>query len=384
MAAKTNKEKTMKILTKDLKALVAKVQRGIGNNPLMPLSGLVSVGYDGAKKVTLKTFDGYNYVISGAEIAESTGAGDVAFEACVNANVFVALVNKTTSEGISIDLAEKYVAFKGNGNYKLDVVFDNGQLLLFPEMEDFSEVEGDRVRVSTLLNSINVNETSVAKTAEVPMFLGCYFGERVYTTNGQVACVVEDKLVEGKNALFMYNTMKLLPSLVDQEATLKVKDGQGERLFELSDSGVTISGKLISDGGKYPVGALDKMVGDDMPSVSVGVAGLLDVLDRMNIFTDQYQTSAIRLTFADGLLTVTNYTSGGAHNAEETIDAPHVEGTLPIEGGKYECFVDLGQLQADLKVCAQPTATLGFGSKTFIRVNQGKVTFIIGLLDVKR
>ena len=366
----------MKAKTKDLKAIVAKVQRGIGNNPLMPLSSLVSIGYDGAKTLTLKTFDGYNYVVSHDEIAEEGGE---AFTACVNANTFVALVNKTTSEAITLELSQKYVAFKGNGNYKLDVVTDNGQLLEFPPLEDFAGIEGDKVKVATLMHSINVNEPSAAKTAEVPMFLGCYFGKSVYTTNGQIACVVNDELVDGKNALFMYNTMKLLPSLADQEALLKVKEGNGERLFELSDSGVTISGKLISDEGKYPVEALNKMVGCQMSSAKVKVAELLDVLDRMNIFTDQYQTNAIRLMFENDALTITNYASGGTYNAEETIDAP-----CEAEADKYECFVDLSQLQADLRVCASPEVTLGFGSASYLRVAEGKTTFVLGLLDPKK
>lgn len=375
----------MKAATKDLKALVAKVQRGIGNNPLMPLSSLVSIAYNGQKTITLKTFDGYNYVVSHADIAEAEGA-EQPFEVCVGANTFVALVNKTSSEGISLALNPKYLAFKGNGNYKLDVVTDNGELLRFPTLEDFSDVAGTKVKVSILNNSITVNEPSAAKTAEVAQFLGCYFGKGVYTTNGQVACVVSETLMEGESALFMYNTMKMLPSLADQEAILKVKQVGEDRLFELSDTTVTISGKLIGGAEMYPVAALDRMVGTPMKTIKVKVAELLDVLDRMNIFTDQYQTNAIRLRFANENLTITNVALGSsAYNAEETIDAPWAEDGLPHEEGEepYECFVDLAQLQADLKVCSTPEALIGYGSDRYVRVSEGKVNFIVALLELK-
>lgn len=371
----------MKAETKNLKALVAKVQRGIGNNPLMPLSSLVSIAYNGEKTITLKTFDGYNYVVSHADIAQPEGA-EQAFEVCVGANTFVALVNKTSSNEISLALNPKYLAFKGNGNYKLDVITDNGALLAFPALEDFSAIEGTKVKVSILNNSITVNEPSAAKTAEVAQFLGCYFGKGVYTTNGQVACVVSETLMEGEGALFMYNTMKMLPSIVDQEATLKVKQSGEDKLFELSDSTVTISGKLIGGADKYPVAALDRMVEEPMQLVKVKVAELLDVLDRMNIFTDQYQTNAIRLRFENEDLTITNVALGSsAYNAEETIGAPWAEEGLPHKEEAYECFVDLSQLQADLKVCSTPEVLIGYGSDRYVRITEGKVNFIVALLE---
>lgn len=374
----------MKAETKNLKALVAKVQRGIGNNPLMPLSSLVSIAYNGEKTITLRTFDGYNYVVSHADVAEAEGA-EAPFEVCVGANTFVALVNKTSSNEISLALNPKYLAFKGNGNYKLDVVTDNGQLLAFPALEDFSQVEGVKVKVSTLNYSIDVNEPSAAKTAEVAQFQGCYFGKGVYTTNGQVACVVGETLMEGKSALFMYSTLKMLPSLADAEATLKVKQSGEDKLFELSDSSVTISGKLIGGAEKYPVAALDKMVGEPMKMAKANVVKLLDVLDRMNIFTDQYQTNAIRLHFESESLTITNVALGsGAYNAEETIDAPWADGGLPHEEGEsYECFVDLSQLQADLKVCGAPDVLIGYGSSRYVRLSEGKTHFIVALLEQK-
>lgn len=56
------------------------------------------------------------------------------FHATVNANLFLKLIAATTVENIELTVSETYLEIKGNGIYKLPLIFDDGHLFTLPQI----------------------------------------------------------------------------------------------------------------------------------------------------------------------------------------------------------------------------------------------------------
>lgn len=367
----------MKIETKNLQKLVGRVAKGVGNNPLLPLTSLIQIKCEGGS-LSLETFDGFNYITS-----KETVDGTDSFSAVTSATPFINLVNKTTSKEIEITHGGSHIAFRGNGNYKLEIVMDNGTPLAFPEHPDFSDAKTNEVSLSTFLKSIEANESSAAKVDDVPFLKGCYFGDSVITTNNSVICSVEETLIEGESMLFMYQTLRLLPALGGEKVRFAVTEGEDGQLFAISDADTTIYGKFLEGVEKYPVKALKKLLDLSLNGVAIGVDEALSSLDRINIFASQYEIRAINLHFEEGSITISNVGEGnGTDNAVEEISVYEAKDGVPTDNAGYipepfDCTLDLVALQSDLKVCPSKKVCVFYGSDKFLKIKDGKIDFVI-------
>ena len=57
------------------------------------------------------------------------------FHATVNAGLFLKLISQITVDTIEFIIKDKYLFIKGNGNYKIPLIFDDDELLKLPEIE---------------------------------------------------------------------------------------------------------------------------------------------------------------------------------------------------------------------------------------------------------
>lgn len=367
----------MKIETKNLQKLVGRVAKGVGNNPLLPLTSLIQIKC-GEGLLSLETFDGFNYITS-SEKAD----GSDEFVSVVAASTFIGLVNKSSSKEIEISNAGSHIAFKGNGNYKLEIVMDNGAPLAFPEHPNFEGAENYEVSLATLLKSIEANEPSAAKVDDIPFLKGCYFGDSIVTTNNSVVCSVGETLVADKPMLFMYQTLRLLPALSGEKVSLKVSQTEDGPTFAISDASTTIYGHFLEGVEKYPVAALKNLLGLRLSGVAINVDEALAALDRINIFASQYEIRAIKLHFEEGAITISNVgEGGGADNAVEEIDVYEIKDGVPTDSAgivaePFECVLDLVALQSDLKVCPSKKVCVFFGSEKFLKLRDGEIDFVI-------
>ena len=79
----------MKIRTKDLQAMVSKVQRGSVANGIAPITGLINISKGADGSFVVRTFDGFCHYRA-KSLDQSYG--EDSFTASVNANLFVNLV----------------------------------------------------------------------------------------------------------------------------------------------------------------------------------------------------------------------------------------------------------------------------------------------------
>ena len=114
--------------TTKLQDMVARASKGVGNNKLIPITGLICIEVKD-NKLTLITTDATNYLY----IMDDKFVNDD-FYAVVDANMFAKLISKMTCENIVLTVSDGVVAVKGNGNYKIELPLDeNGQPIKYPD-----------------------------------------------------------------------------------------------------------------------------------------------------------------------------------------------------------------------------------------------------------
>ena len=75
------------------------------------------------------------------------------FHATVNANLFLKLISQITTGDIELTIKDNSMIVKGNGIYKLALIFDNDKLLELPEIK-IDNITNQQVIHSNILNSI--------------------------------------------------------------------------------------------------------------------------------------------------------------------------------------------------------------------------------------
>ena len=99
---------------------------------------------------------------------------DVDFHATVNANLFLKLVSQITTDTIEMNVVENSLVLKGNGTYKLPLIFDGDKLLELPEININNPTVNFAINSETLLSILQYN-------SNVYVNYGCQFN---YTDDG--------------------------------------------------------------------------------------------------------------------------------------------------------------------------------------------------------
>lgn len=346
---------------------MSKVYRGVGNNKLLPLTSMMCLELEDGV-LTLRTYDGENFVI--VQDKEDVVAVDEKFYAVVNADVINKLISKITKEFVEFTVAnDGTLLISGNGNYRIEVIYDNGMMLKYPDaIADFNKMaqESYTINKEVLAKSVKINESSAAKTREIVAHTGAYFGKEIITTDSVLACIVNSNLVKGKNLLFSYSSLHLYDLFENEKLELKVAGNN----FMISCNMVTVVGKFLDGIEDYPATQVLSLIDGEMDSVEINVTELKEVLDRLDIFVGEYDNNGIKINFAENLLTLTSL----SNNATEIIKLKQPS-TKP-----FTASVALEPLKIQLASITDQNVWLDYGTDTMVRLRSTGATYILALL----
>lgn len=371
----------MKIKTKDLKAMVSKVQKGFVVNGIVPITGLINIKNDG-NDFYLRTTDGsYHYR------ARLAGLGGEAMSVCVNASLFVSLVSKTTVDEVELSVDEGSLRFKGNGSYKLEVVYDGGSPLDFPSLDEYDGAvfEGS-VKREALSDAFASCEVTMAKSMEkFPKFSGMNVGDSFVSTNNAVACVHEGECAVASPFLIPYPALRFIASFSEETIQFAIKDDEANPLFRMSDGSFDVFGPLAVKYREFPSKALKQMLAAPLKKAGFDVADAIGAVDRIDLFSKQYDSSVIALSFKDGELTLEclNNDSKALPDIYETLRLFEVgaDGAVTDKDaffeGEFRCEVGIQYLQSELKALKGDKAVVGFGSDRFITLSGASDLFML-------
>lgn len=344
-----------KIDTSKMSYILSKVAKGVGKKYTLPITECLLIQLEDGTLIVQST-NGVNFVsVYSAEI-EGEGGSCV-----VKADQLIKLVEKTTKQELSFKLEESYLEVKGNGSYKLPVINEE-----FPSYEFDESVDYIEVNVDVLKRVFKVNESAIAKELIMPCLTGYNVGDSVITTDGIKMCINGTKIAE-ERVLVTQQLADLISSTVTAEKITFQKEGN--KILICSDH-IRIFGTELDGLAEYPdiTGILQY---DYDSKATVSKQELLSVLDRLALFTDQFDNNGVRISFGSDTITLEDFKA----NSHETIN---YIGDASDEG---EVLLNIAFLKDILSVVSGDTVTLQYHPELPVKIEDDPVTMFLSTMN---
>ena len=308
---------------------------------------------------------------------------DVEFLATVNANLFLKLVSQITTDTIELSVVDSTLILKGNGVYKLPLIFDGEKLLELPEIEiDNPTVEFD-VDSNALLSLIQYNSKELTKgQPSHPMQKMYYVDEKGAITFIFGACVNSFTLEKPVKMLLNDRLVKLfklfkgekvhftmgMDALTDDIIQTKVR-------FETPE--VTITSILFCDDTMlktFPVDSIRGRANATYPhSIKVNKDQFLQTINRLLLFSSANSAKDIIKPISEFQFEkdhVVVFDTRGENKEEVWYSNSTIEDS-------YDTYLDLNDLKVTLETCVDPYVTLEFGDTQAVVVTHGNIKNVI-------
>ena len=359
------------VKTSILKDMVSRASKGASCNKLIPLTSLMGIKLDDGV-LTLITTDATNYLY-----VREKGIAGLDFNVSVPVDTFVKLIERMTCENITLDVTDKTLSVKGNGDYKIELPMDEdtGNVVRFPNPVGnivFDPTNIKEVNLSTIKVIINSLKSALAVTMDDPCYVGYYVGDSVIATDTYKIASLGVSGLFGEPKLISPELMQLLMVMRDEKINV---DSSGNILV-FGSSDCTIYGTVMEGIEDYAVDAIMGLVDTEFDSVcKIPKNALLQVLDRLSLFVNTYDKNGIYLTFTkDGLQIESKSTSG-----VEII--PYYESN---DFKEFTCCIDIEMFMSQIKSLAVDMVELHYGLDNAIKMVDGNVTQVIALLEDDR
>lgn len=313
-------------------------------------------------------------------------AEGVDFKATVNANVFLKLVSQITTDTIELHVADTNLVVKGNGTYRLPLIFDGEKLMELPEINIENPTTTFEIDSEHLLSLIQYNSKELSKGVISKPIQKLYYmdecGAVTFTTG---ACVNNFTLKEPVKILLNDRLVKLFKLFKGDKVQFTLGyDPYSEEIIQtkvkFATDDVTITAILSCDDSmlrSFPVTAVRGRATADYPySVSINKDQLIQTIGRMLLFASTTNnTKNLDMpwgTFEFKKDSVVVYDSR-KDNKEElyyTNSASAIEDT-------YTAMLNLVDLRTTLDSCTEQYVSLNFGDHVALVVARGKVFNVI-------
>lgn len=353
----------MKIKSEQLKTLMQKSIKGALNHKLIPITGFIMVRL-ADKHLTLTTTDGVNILEVSADAIEGKD-----LYAVVVADTFNRLIGKTTSEFVNMEITEKGFEVKGNGTYIFEMPLDEDGKVVTIARPDFKDEKETAIDLEDIKGVLYSNKSAVAETFEVPALTGYYAdSDGVVTADGLRICKTNNKLFFTP-ALLSADLINLL-SVFDTD-DIKASWNENEMIFRSKDT--TIYGRTMNEIADYPIDSIKKyfhIVFEN--SVKLNKNKLLEILDRLSIFTEGYDKSVLEFSFENTELTI----SDKEGNIWERVKYESV-GTA----NNFTCNVDINLLTPQVRALDEELFELHYGLENAVMLTTANIKQIISLSE---
>ncbi len=310
---------------------------------------------------------------------------NIDFHATVNANLFLKLVSQITTDTIELNIVDSTLILKGNGTYKLPLIFDGDGLLELPEIEIGNPTVNFQIDSAVLLSMLQYNSKELTKgIISKPIQKLYYMDEQGAVTFTTGACVNSFTLEKPVKVLLNDRLVKLFKlfkgekvdftlgydALSDEIIQTKVK-------FESSD--VVITAILSCDDSmlkSFPVNSVRGRANATYQySVNINREHLIQTISRLLLFSSANSSKDIIKPFSSFEFKKDSVIihDSKKENKEEIFYTNTVCG---IED-KYCAILDLNDLKNTLETCTEQYVTLHFGDSQAVVLARGNVKNVI-------
>mgnify|MGYP003292540774 CR=1 FL=1 len=221
--------------------------------------------------VELKTADSKLYlIISGSDYyvkAELTVFTDEDLHATVNASTLLKLISKTTATAVEFKIEDRFLIMKGNGTYKLPLIYDGDEMLTIPTPPAMEDICTTKFNYNTLesVSVYNSKELAKAKVIINPiqkLYLVDANGCVTFTTG---ACINSFDTGLDRPVFFSSKVVNLFKLFKGNDSVNFTLGKTGEQLkykFESNNVSLTCV-HPAGDISSYPVASIRGMANED-------------------------------------------------------------------------------------------------------------------------
>lgn len=308
------------------------------------------------------------------------GGATEEFHASVNADVFLKLIPRITTEDIELIINDNYLEIKGNGSYKLPLVYDNDKVLTLPPININNITGAFDISTETLRSIDNYNSKELSKgIISKPVQRYFYVDNQGAITFTSGACVNNFTLDTSVKMLLNLKTVKLFKLFDGESVHVEVgqditPEGITQSKVRFSSENVTLTSITTSDDSLIngvPVDAIRKRANETyLYSVELDKDELLQAINRFLLF-NQSNTSDMycKFIFDSNKLSIQDNIGG---NSEVLPYNQHLDMTEP-----YEAMLELKGLKSTLETCKIKYINIAFGNHTAIVISRFNVKNVI-------
>lgn len=308
------------------------------------------------------------------------------FFATVNAELFLKLISSITTETVELSVTDKYLKVRGNGNYKLPLIFDEGEILEQPKITIDNEVQ-HAVMDGKILNDINLyNSKELLKGggAMFPIQNYFYLDSHGCITFTSGACVTQFELPSDIRVLLTSKVVKLF-KLFNNSDTVNVVVGEDAitdnivqtkvRFYTNTVDITAIIPSAQEDIEKFPSTAVRNRANDDYDySVVFNKSYLMQAVNRMLLFDGGEKLNRyLNITFNEYHAILCSYDNS---NEEEVI----YENEIEMGGEEYHMSIDANDLKLTLASCNDNYVNLSFGNHQAVTISCHNIINILSEL----
>lgn len=360
----------LKIKTELFKGLLDKAIKGCSFNKMIPITGLLSIEAKNGV-LTLFTTDKINYLRVSEKIKEDVED----FVVVVDARLFTDLINKTTSEYISMELNKESLYVEGNGSYFFEIPVDeNGEMIKFPDLNDIRENgEAIEIDMKKFRDKLLMSRAALPLTLEAREMNNYYLKDKIITSDVfKVTCL--DNLPELKDSTLFFSREfgDLIIAMDYPKAKILVADNK----IQLFNDNFVLLGEVGDMFDKYPIEGIQSYIASDFKhDVVINRKDIMEILERITLFVSVFDRSTIRANFTKDGIEITSKKKNG----KEFLS--YVEAKLPEDFKQMDSIIDVEYLKSQLDVQSVEKVTVHFGNDSAIKITSPEVIQIIALSE---
>lgn len=351
----------MRINTNKLRNMLGHITK-VKANPLLEISNYIQLVCDKDGSMRINATDGDNHIT-----VFEDGEYDESIDFIVKTDQFVSLINKTTTENVTLTAKENYLEVKGNGTYKVELV--QGEIYPDHKIETNGALKIDDCVAYNLKHGLNVGKNVKSQTAADGCLFGYLFRNNHIITADAIKVNASDFDCQGLEVLIPPSLANLVQTLSSEKVNIIHDVNNNSIMFESKN--IVISGTLMEGVEEYPESILP-MIEETQPSLCVvDTQEFLKALNRIGLFIDIYDMNTLQIAFVGDLITL--QTVGGSVESITTKDSPRHEDIV------YE--VNIKYLQDLVSSVDSPTIDIEYGNPDLIKIVSDKDQMLLSTLD---
>lgn len=368
----------MIIRTEILQESCAKILNAVDSNVLSAVTETLEIRNEGKQlSMSVTNREYFVRILFGDNIEDE-------IHATVNANLFLKLVSKITSETIELHTDDKSLYVKCNGDYKLPLIYDGSKLLELPTISIENVTETFDVDSSILHSIVNYNSKELGKGTISKPIQRLYYvdsdGAITFTTG---ACVNKFSIDMTSKLLLNDKLVKLFRLFKDTKVKVtvghnKLSEDTVVTSVRFEAPSITIDAVLNCDDSmavSFPVSGIRGRADTIYPTtISINKELLLQAVERLMLFSQaasksDLSLSIIKLEFNNDSVVVVD---------RRGVNSEAIPYTTPLDNEvKYEALIDSSDLTKTLASATNQIVTIGFGNEQAFVVSEGLVKWVI-------